>query len=102
MDSNGKQGREELPVSLEHENVWETKVKVSPPTAGNDNPKLGTDALTRLVRKVLEVVFEPRVKANDETIQARCLEFSKKRDHSLLKQEPHSRYKTSLVETVEV
>ncbi|KAH1097885.1 hypothetical protein J1N35_014806, partial [Gossypium stocksii] len=55
-----------------------------------DNPKLGTVALTRLVRQVLEEVFEARVKVNGETLQARCLECSKKRDCSLLRQEPRS------------
>ncbi|KAK5835965.1 hypothetical protein PVK06_011692 [Gossypium arboreum] len=88
MDSEGKQGHEELPVSPEHEMVQETLVKVSPPTSGNNNPELGTEALTQLAREVLEEVFEARVKAYSETLQARRLECSRKRDHSLLKQEP--------------
>ncbi|KAK5775464.1 hypothetical protein PVK06_043359 [Gossypium arboreum] len=70
--------------------VQETVVKVSPPTSGNNNLELGMEALTRLVRKVLEEVFEARVKANGETLQARRLECSRKRDHSPLKQEAHS------------
>ncbi|KAK5825160.1 hypothetical protein PVK06_019965 [Gossypium arboreum] len=82
MDSEGKQGCEELPVSLEHEMVQETIVKVSLPTSGNNNPELGTKVLTRLVREVLEEVFEARVKAYGETLQARRLEYSRKRDHS--------------------
>ncbi|KAK5771078.1 hypothetical protein PVK06_047252 [Gossypium arboreum] len=64
MDFEGKQGREELPVSPEHEMVQETVVKVSLPTLGNNNLELGTEALTRLV--------------------------SRKRDRSPLKQKPHS------------
>ncbi|KAK5839408.1 hypothetical protein PVK06_008191 [Gossypium arboreum] len=85
MDFKGKQGCEELPVSPEHEMVQETIVKVSPPTSGNNNPKLGTEALTWLVREVLEEVFEARVKAYGETLQVRRLECSRKRNHSPLK-----------------
>ncbi|KAK5794419.1 hypothetical protein PVK06_035644 [Gossypium arboreum] len=79
MDYEGKQGREELLVSPEHEIVQEKEVKVGLPTLGSDNPELGTEALTQLVREVLEEVFEARVKANGETLQARCLDCNKKR-----------------------
>ncbi|KAH1114409.1 hypothetical protein J1N35_007787, partial [Gossypium stocksii] len=48
----------EWPVSLEHEIVQEAVVEVSPPTSGSDNLELGIEALTRLVREVLEDVFE--------------------------------------------
>ena len=82
MDFEGKQGREELPVSPEHEMFQETVVKVSPLTSGNKNLELGTEALIRLVKEVLEKVFEARVKVYGETNQARQLECSKKRDHS--------------------
>ncbi|KAH1056854.1 hypothetical protein J1N35_034919, partial [Gossypium stocksii] len=85
MDSEGKQGHDELPVSPEHKIVQETEVKVSPPTSGSDNPELGTEALTRLVREMLEEVFEAKVKVNSETLQARCLECNKKRDRNPLK-----------------
>ncbi|KAK5802971.1 hypothetical protein PVK06_030606 [Gossypium arboreum] len=68
MDSEVKQGHEELPVSPEHEMVQETVVKVNLPTSGNNNPELGTEALTQLVREVLEGVFEARVKAYGETL----------------------------------
>ncbi|KAK5838766.1 hypothetical protein PVK06_007504 [Gossypium arboreum] len=54
MDSEGKQGRKELPVSQEHEMVQETIVKVSRPTSGNNIPKLGTEALTRLQEEGLQ------------------------------------------------
>ncbi|KAH1031762.1 hypothetical protein J1N35_043936 [Gossypium stocksii] len=74
------QGRKELPTSPKHESIQEVVVKVSPSTSGSDNPELGTEALTRLVREVLEEVFEARIKVNGETRQARCLECSKKRD----------------------
>ncbi|KAK5776638.1 hypothetical protein PVK06_044598 [Gossypium arboreum] len=74
--AKGKQGLEESPVSPEHEMVQEIVVKVSLPTLGNNNPELGTEALTRLVREVLEEVSEARVKAYGETLQARPLECS--------------------------
>ncbi|KAH1107045.1 hypothetical protein J1N35_010813, partial [Gossypium stocksii] len=67
------------------ESVRETEVKVSLLTSGRNNPELGTEELTRLVREVLEEFFETRVKANGVTLQARCLECNKKRDHSPLK-----------------
>ncbi|KAH1040052.1 hypothetical protein J1N35_041795 [Gossypium stocksii] len=68
----------------------DSKSKQSPLTLGVDNPELGTEALTKLIREVLEEVFEARFKADDETLQARHLECNKKRDHSLLKQEARS------------
>ncbi|KAH1082933.1 hypothetical protein J1N35_022694 [Gossypium stocksii] len=69
MDSESKQGHKELPVSSDHEVVQETEVKVSPPTSGGDNLELGTEALTQLVREVLEEVFEARVNEIGETLQ---------------------------------
>ncbi|KAH1064152.1 hypothetical protein J1N35_029139, partial [Gossypium stocksii] len=65
-------------------------VKVSSPTSGSDNLEISTEALTRMIREVLEEVFEARLKVNGETLQARCWECNKKRDRSSLKQEPHS------------
>ncbi|KAK5819546.1 hypothetical protein PVK06_024554 [Gossypium arboreum] len=62
--------------------VQETIVKVSSLTSGNNNSELGTEALIQLVREVLEEVFEARVKAYGESLQARHLECSRKRDHS--------------------
>ena len=82
MDFEGKQGYEGLPVSLEHEMVQETVVKVSLLTSGNSNPELGTESLIRLVREMLEELFETRVKAYGEILQARHLECRRKRDHS--------------------
>ncbi|KAH1063790.1 hypothetical protein J1N35_028777 [Gossypium stocksii] len=70
MDFKGKQGYEELPISPVHETVQEMVVEVSPTTSGSDNPELGIEALTWLVREVLEEVSEARIKANGETIQA--------------------------------
>ncbi|KAK5840012.1 hypothetical protein PVK06_008874 [Gossypium arboreum] len=59
--------------------VQETKVRISPPTLGSDNLELGTEALTRLVREVLE-----EVKEIGETLRARCVDCKKKRDRSSL------------------
>ncbi|KAH1122547.1 hypothetical protein J1N35_005707, partial [Gossypium stocksii] len=42
--------------------------KQSLPTSGTDNSELGTEALTRLLGKVLEGVFEARVKEMEETL----------------------------------
>ncbi|KAH1107689.1 hypothetical protein J1N35_011457, partial [Gossypium stocksii] len=60
------------------------------PTPGGDNPVVGTEALTRVVRDVLEKVFEARLERNRELDQARSMVCGKKRDRSLLKLEPHS------------
>ncbi|KAK5794069.1 hypothetical protein PVK06_035262 [Gossypium arboreum] len=79
MDFKGKQGREELPVSPEHEMVLENVVKVSLLTSVNNNLELGKEALIELVTKVLEEVFEARVKVYGETLQARHLECNRKR-----------------------
>ncbi|KAK5770993.1 hypothetical protein PVK06_047160 [Gossypium arboreum] len=66
MDSEGTHDREELFVSPEREIVKEPIVNVSTPTLGSDNPEVGTEALTRLVREVLEEVFEAWIKKNSE------------------------------------
>ncbi|KAK5794077.1 hypothetical protein PVK06_035271 [Gossypium arboreum] len=65
--------------------VQETVVEVSLPTLANNNPELSIEALTRLVREVLEEVFEERVKAYGETLEARCLECSRQWGRSPLK-----------------
>ncbi|KAH1056729.1 hypothetical protein J1N35_034794, partial [Gossypium stocksii] len=44
------------------------------PILGGDNLELGTEALTRLVREVLEELFKARVKEMGETLQTRCLD----------------------------
>ncbi|KAH1038574.1 hypothetical protein J1N35_040317, partial [Gossypium stocksii] len=45
-----------------------------PPTAGSDNPKVGAEALTQIVREMLEGVFEARIRETSETLQARCVD----------------------------
>ncbi|KAK5839714.1 hypothetical protein PVK06_008545 [Gossypium arboreum] len=65
--------------------VQEKEVRISPSTSGSDNLVLGTEALTRLVREMLE-----EVKEIGETLQARCVDYKKKRDCSSLRLEPRS------------
>ncbi|KAK5819261.1 hypothetical protein PVK06_024238 [Gossypium arboreum] len=40
-------------------------------TSGSDNPELGIEALTQVVREVLEEVFEARIRGTSEMLQAR-------------------------------
>ncbi|KAH1030925.1 hypothetical protein J1N35_043099 [Gossypium stocksii] len=47
-------------------------------TSGSDNPELGTEALTRVVREVLEIVFEARIRGTSETLQTMCVDCAKK------------------------
>ncbi|KAH1031660.1 hypothetical protein J1N35_043834 [Gossypium stocksii] len=99
MDFEGKQSCEELPISPKHENIQGVVVEVSLPTSGSDNPELGIEALTRLVKEVPEEVFKAKIKANGGTVQARSVECGKKIDRSPLKREPCSmkHVKTRLV-----
>ncbi|KAH1031481.1 hypothetical protein J1N35_043655 [Gossypium stocksii] len=66
----------------------DSKGKQSLLTSGSDNSELGTEALAELVRKVVEKVLETKVKDIRETLQARCLECKKRRDHSSQGTEP--------------
>ncbi|KAH1031621.1 hypothetical protein J1N35_043795 [Gossypium stocksii] len=68
----------------------DSESRQGPLTSGTSNPELGTKALARLIREVVEEVLETKVKEISETFQARCLECKKKRDHSSLRTEPHS------------
>ena len=54
--------RYESSVPLERGTVWELEDSVGPLTLGGDNPKPGIEALTQLVREVLEGVFEARMR----------------------------------------
>ncbi|KAK5825920.1 hypothetical protein PVK06_020803 [Gossypium arboreum] len=65
--------------------VAEMEVRVSLLTMSSDNLELGIEALTRLVREVLE-----GVKEIGETLRARCVDCKKKRDHSSLRLKPGS------------
>ncbi|KAH1031550.1 hypothetical protein J1N35_043724 [Gossypium stocksii] len=68
----------------------ELEVHVSPPTLGSYNPELGTEALTLVVREVLEGVFEARIRETSGTLQARCMDCGRKRDRSSPRLEPYS------------
>ncbi|KAH1047009.1 hypothetical protein J1N35_037793 [Gossypium stocksii] len=59
--------------------VQELEVNTSLPTSGSDNPEHGFEALTWVVRKVLEEVFEATIKEISETLQVRCMDCGKKR-----------------------
>ncbi|KAH1046492.1 hypothetical protein J1N35_037276 [Gossypium stocksii] len=68
MNSKGKHDRKESAASLKCVTVQELAVNASPPTWGSNNPKLGTEALTRVVREVPEEVFEARIREISETL----------------------------------
>ncbi|KAH1131196.1 hypothetical protein J1N35_002574 [Gossypium stocksii] len=54
--------------------------KQSLPTSGSGNLGLKTEALVELVRKVVEVVLDTKIKEIRETLQVRCLECKKRKD----------------------
>ncbi|KAK5846137.1 hypothetical protein PVK06_002408 [Gossypium arboreum] len=98
MDSGEKQDHEgqssetleELSASLEHVSVQESKVNAVPPASGSDDPKVGTEALTQVVREVLEKVFEASLERTRKMVQGRCVDCGKKRDRSPSRLEPRS------------
>ncbi|KAK5794063.1 hypothetical protein PVK06_035256 [Gossypium arboreum] len=98
VDSEGKQDHVKSSAYLGRVPVQEFEVSVISLTLGSDNPDLGTEALTRLVREVLEEVFEARVERTGEMLQTRCVDCGKKRDRSPPRLKPRStkRLRTSL------
>ncbi|KAH1045842.1 hypothetical protein J1N35_036626 [Gossypium stocksii] len=56
------QDRKESSASPKRETIQEAEVNVILLTSGSDNPKLGTKALTRIVREVQKGVFEVRMR----------------------------------------
>ncbi|KAH1032705.1 hypothetical protein J1N35_044879 [Gossypium stocksii] len=70
--------------------IQELEFNMSPPTSGSDNPELGFEALTRVVKKVLEEVFEGKIREISETLQARCVDCRKKRGCDSPRLEPRS------------
>ncbi|KAK5785663.1 hypothetical protein PVK06_040266 [Gossypium arboreum] len=76
MTSKGERDRDESSAQPECVTVQELEDNVSLPILGGDNPKLGTKALP--------------IRAINETLQSRCVDCGKKRDHSYLRLEPHS------------
>ncbi|KAH1038518.1 hypothetical protein J1N35_040261, partial [Gossypium stocksii] len=61
MDFEGKQHREEMSATPE-------RVTVQEPTSGSNNSEIGTEALTRIMRELLEGVFEARMREISETL----------------------------------
>ncbi|KAH1130230.1 hypothetical protein J1N35_001608 [Gossypium stocksii] len=70
--------------------VQELEVKAILPASGSDNPEVSTEVLTRVVREVLEKVFEASLERNRKLVQGRCVDCRKKRDPSPLRLEPQS------------
>ncbi|KAH1121390.1 hypothetical protein J1N35_004550, partial [Gossypium stocksii] len=68
MDSEGNQDCDESFTPLEGETVQEPVVNAILPASSNDNPEVGTEALSRIVREVLEGVFEARMKEISKTL----------------------------------
>ncbi|KAH1113572.1 hypothetical protein J1N35_006950 [Gossypium stocksii] len=90
MDSEGKQNHKESSASLKRETVQELEINASLPTLGSDNPELGTEALTRVVREMLEKVFETSLERNGDSVQGGCENCKKRRNRNSLKLESHS------------
>ncbi|KAH1121388.1 hypothetical protein J1N35_004548 [Gossypium stocksii] len=66
----------------------ESKVNVVHSTTGSNNPEVGTEALSRVVREVLEKVFKASLERIREIVQNTCVECGKKRDCSPSRLEP--------------
>ncbi|KAK5811381.1 hypothetical protein PVK06_026710 [Gossypium arboreum] len=90
MTFEGERDREESSASPERVTVQELEDNGSLLTFGSDNPELGIEALTQLVREVLEGVFEAKMREISEMLQSRCVDCGKKRYHSSPRLEPHS------------
>ncbi|KAK5825279.1 hypothetical protein PVK06_020093 [Gossypium arboreum] len=90
MTSEGEHDREESSSPLEREIVQELGANVSPPTLDSDNPELGTEALTRVVREVLEKAFKAGLEQNKELVQGGCEDCEKKKDRNSSMLEPYS------------
>ncbi|KAK5844989.1 hypothetical protein PVK06_001139 [Gossypium arboreum] len=96
MDSGDKQDRkgqfgetlEESSAFLGHVSIQE--VNEVPLASGSDDLKVGPEALTRVVREVLEKVFHASLERTREMVQGRCADCEKKIDHSPLRWEPRS------------
>ncbi|KAH1064704.1 hypothetical protein J1N35_029691 [Gossypium stocksii] len=61
MDSDGKHNRQKLSAFPGRVSVQESEDNVILPTSSSDSPELGTEVLTRILREVLEKVFEARI-----------------------------------------
>ncbi|KAH1046363.1 hypothetical protein J1N35_037147 [Gossypium stocksii] len=86
-DQSGKTFEKSL-TSARCVSVQVMEVNAILPTSSSDNSELGTEALTRVVREVLEKVFEPRLERANEMFQARCVDCGNKKYCSPLRLEP--------------
>ncbi|KAH1073466.1 hypothetical protein J1N35_025794 [Gossypium stocksii] len=64
--------------------------KQSLPSSGSGNSELSTEALAKLVRKVVEEVSDTKIKEIREMLQEECLECKKRKDPSLHRIESRS------------
>ncbi|KAH1083229.1 hypothetical protein J1N35_022990 [Gossypium stocksii] len=90
IDFEGKRDCEESSVSLGHVSLQKSKGNVILLILGIDNPKLDTEALTWVVKEVLERVLEVRIKGTSETFQVRSVDCRNESDWSPPRLEPHS------------
>ncbi|KAK5819128.1 hypothetical protein PVK06_024089 [Gossypium arboreum] len=64
----GKQDRKESTISPGCVSTQESEVSVILPTLGRENLELGTEALTWVVREVLDKVFEARINETSDML----------------------------------
>ncbi|KAH1072287.1 hypothetical protein J1N35_024615 [Gossypium stocksii] len=65
-----------------------SEVAVVSLATGNDNPEVGTETLTQMVREVLQKVFDTSLERIREVVHGRCEECGKKRHCGSLGPEP--------------
>ncbi|KAH1091547.1 hypothetical protein J1N35_018804 [Gossypium stocksii] len=70
MDSESKRDRDESFASLRRVSVQELEDNTILPTSNSDNLELSTEALTQVVKEVLEKVFEAGLERTSELFQA--------------------------------
>ncbi|KAH1091418.1 hypothetical protein J1N35_018675, partial [Gossypium stocksii] len=85
MDSEGKQDRDELSIFSRCVFEQVENASIISPTLGSDNLEFGTKTLTRVVREVLEKVFEASLERNKKLVQGRYTDCRKKSDCSSLR-----------------
>ncbi|KAK5838966.1 hypothetical protein PVK06_007716 [Gossypium arboreum] len=92
QDREGQSGEtvEKSLASLGGVSIQESEVNAIQSAMGSDNPEVGTEALTRVVREVLEKVFKASLEKTREMVQGRCMDYGKKRYRSPSRLEPQS------------
>ncbi|XP_052491105.1 uncharacterized protein LOC105791268 isoform X2 [Gossypium raimondii] len=88
-DQSGKTLKKSF-TSLRRVPIQESEVNAIWPTSGSENLDLGTEALTRIVREVLEEVLKARLDRHRELVKNKCVDCEKKRDRSPWRLEPQS------------